>query len=112
MECMRKDIIVKVVVKEITKGKQTFNVFTALTEKGNWFDITFSKDVVKPDKNVVIRVKGENWFTTYKKDDNDKLILNSKGEKIKKLVILAIDDILEENEIPDSLKHYDLDTDI
>ena len=110
--CNRKDIILKVVVKEIKKGKQVFNVYTALTEKGNWFDITFQKDIIKPDKNIVIKVKGENWFTTYKKDDNKKLVLNSKGEKIKKLVILNIDDILDFEEYPDVFKNYDLDTDI
>lgn len=110
--CNRKGIIVKVIVKEIKKGKQTFNVYTALTEKGNWFDITFAKDVVKPDKTSVIRVDGVNWFTTYKKDENKKLILNSKGEKIKKLVILNIDDILDFEEYPDVFKNYDLDTDI
>ena len=110
--CNRKDIILKVVVKEIKKGKQVFNVYTALTEKGNWFDITFQKDIIEPDKNIVIKVKGENWFTTYKKDDNKKLVLNSKGEKIKKLVILNIDDILEFEEYPDVFKNYDLDTDI
>ena len=110
--CNRKDILVKVIVKEIKKGKQTFNVYTGLTEKGNWFDITFSKDVIKPDKTSVIKVKGENWFTTYKKDDNKVAIKNSKGEKIKKLVILNIDDILEFDEYPEVFKNYDLDTDI
>ena len=110
--CNRKDILVKVIVKEIKKGKQTFNVYTALTEKGNWFDVTFRKNVIKPDKTSIIKVKGENWFTTYKKDEDKKVILNSKGEKIKKLVILNIDDILEFDEYPDIFKNYDLDTDI
>ena len=110
--CNRKDVVLKVIVKEIKKGKQSFPVYVALTEKGNWFDITFSGDVIKPDKNIVIKVKGENWFTTYKKDDSNKLILNSKGEKIKKLVILKIDDILDYEEYPEAFKSYDLDTDI
>lgn len=108
----RKDVILKVIVKEIKKGKQSFKVFTALTEKGNWFDITFQRDVIKPDKNIVIKVKGNNWFTTYKQDDNKKYILDSKGNKIKKLVILNIDDILEFDEYPECFKNYELDTDI
>ena len=112
VKVIRKDITIKVIVKEIEKGKQKFNVYTALTEKGNWFDITFKKDVIKPDKTSVIKVKGENWFTTYKKDDNDKYITDSKGKRIKKLVILAIDDILDYEEYPDSLKYSDQDTDI
>ena len=112
MENIKKDIKIKIIVKEITKGKKTFQVYTGLTEKGNWFDITFSKDVVKPSKNIVVLVKGVNWFTTYKKDENDKLILDSKGNKIKKLVIMNIDEELTDDEIPQCFKNYDLDTDI
>ena len=111
-ENVKKDIIVKIIVKEITKGKKTFNVYSGLTEKGNWFDITFSKDVVKPSKNIVVKVKGVDWFTTYKKDENDKLILDSKGIKIKKLFIMKIDEELNDDEIPQCFKNYDLDTDI
>ena len=108
----RKDITIKIIRKEIEKGKQKFPVYTALTEKGNWFDITFGKDVIKPNETCVAKIKGENWFTTYKKDDNKKLILNSKGEKIKKLVIMAIDEILDFEDYPTTFKHYDVDTDI
>ena len=61
---------------------------------------------------IVVLVKGNNWFTTYKKDENDKLILDSKGNKIKKIVIMAIDEELTDDEIPQCFKNYDLDTDI
>ena len=67
---------------------------------------------IKPDKTSVIKVKGDNWFTTYKKDEDKKPILNSKGEKIKKLVILNIDDVLDFDEYPEVFKNYNLDTDI
>lgn len=112
MENTRKDIIVKIIVKEITKGKTKFNVYTALTEKGNWFDITFQKDVVKPSKNIVCKISGANWFTKYKTDDKKKVILDGKGNKIKKLIILNIDEVLEFDDYPQCFKNYDLDTDI
>ena len=109
---IRNDIIIKIIVKEIKKDKQKFPVYSGITEKGNWFDITFSKDVIKPTKNIVAKIKGENWFTTYKRDSDDNLIKNNKGEKIKKLVILGIDTILEYEEYPECFKNYDVDTDI
>lgn len=108
----KKDIICKIIQKEITKGKKTFVVYSALTEKGNWFDVTFAKDVIIPPKNSVIKVTGENWFTKYKKDQNDNYVLNKDGERIKKLVIKAIDNILDFEEYPNCFKQYDLDTDI
>lgn len=108
----KKDIICKIIHKEIKKGKNTYVVYSAITEKGNWFDVTFAKDVIIPTKNDVIKVKAENWFTKYKKDANDKYILNKDGERIKKLVIKAIDEILDYEEYPDRFKQYDLDTDI
>ena len=109
---IKKDIICKIIHKEIKKGKNTYIVYSALTEKGNWFDVIFAKDVIIPTKNDVIKVKAENWFTKYKKDADDKYILDKNGNRIKKLVIKAIDEILDLENYPDRFKQYDLDTDI
>jgi len=35
----KKDIIVKIILKEIKKGKQKFTVYSGVTALGNWFNI-------------------------------------------------------------------------
>lgn len=109
---IKKEFIGRIVVKEIVKGKQKFNAYSCVTEKGNWFDVSFYNDVVKPTKNCVIRVSGDNWFTQYKKNEKGEYILNKEGQKIKRLVIKGIDDILNYEEIPSSLKSEELDYEI
>lgn len=108
----KKGFIGRIIVKEKTKGKQKFQVYSCVTENGNWFDVTFANDVVKPIKNEVIKVSADNWFTTYKKDKDEKVVLDKNGNKVKKLVILAIDEILDREDYPQCFKSYDLDTEI
>lgn len=108
----RNDITIKIIRKEIEKGKQKFPVYTAFTLKGNWFDVTFGKDVIKPNETIVAVIKGANWFTTFKRDDKKNFILNKKGEKIKKLVIMQIDDVIPFEEWNEQFKYYNEDTDI
>lgn len=105
---IKKDIIVKIVLKEIKKGKQKFVVYSGITALGNWFDLTFGEKVVKPTKTTTFIIKAENWFTTWKKNQTTgEFILNKDGNKIKKLVLLQLDEELtpDDARYPESLKY-------
>ena len=111
----KKQIIVKIIVKEIKKGKQKFNVYSGLTALGNWFDIAFGDEkIIRPTKTTTFIIKPENWFTAFKKNkDTGEYILNKEGQRIKKLVIMGLDEELtvDDERYPESLK-YDGDLEV
>lgn len=108
----KKEIIVKIIRKVKKSNGKKFPVYSGITSLGNWFDIQFTENVVKPTKTSVFLIKPDNWFVTTKKNKDEDGeytidILNKKGEKIKKLVIKQLDEELTEDDerFPDSLKY-------
>ena len=82
--------------------------YSGVTALGNWFDIVFGDKVVKPTKTSTFIVKGDNWFTAWKKNqETNEYILNKEGQRIKKLVIMALDEEItpDDERYPESLKY-------
>ena len=104
----KKDIIVKIILKEIKKGKQKFTIYSGVTALGNWFDLTFGAKVVKPTKTTAFIIKADNWFTAWKKNqETGEYILNKSGQRIKKLVLMQLDEELtpDDERYPESFKY-------
>lgn len=84
-------VIVKVIIKELlTKdGKRKFKTYSCLTCKQAWFDMRIVGKAEAPTKSgmIIELIEGVNFFMDFKKDENERFILDKDGNKIPVLVV-------------------------